>query len=158
MLAVHESNTTINKVGDASGKRIGVAGQTTYESYLNHSLVIDVPNTIPFEYRISNADIRPYAGEQLVLEDLKLGDGVRLDAAISAMPLLGVARQYGYPIKMIEDPLFHEPLALTIEKGSPKLLAKVNQILTRLRTSGELADLSRQWHGSDLTSPLQSMK
>jgi polar amino acid transport system substrate-binding protein len=121
-------------------------------------LVIDVPNAIPFEYRISDANIRPYAGEQLVLEDLRLGDGIRLDAAISAMPLLEVARQYGYPIRVIEDPLFHEPLALAIEKGSPKLLTRINEILARLRTSGELAELSKQWHGADLTSPLQSMK
>ncbi|PHP67837.1 amino acid ABC transporter substrate-binding protein [Zhengella mangrovi] len=153
MLAVHQANKTINHVGDASGKRIGVAGQTTYESYLNQALVIDAAGAVPFEYRIADADIRPYAGEQLVLDDLKLGDGVRLDAAVSALPFLKLAQQYGYPIKVIEDPLFYEPLALAFEKGSPNLVAKTNEILARLRSSGELADLSRKWHGADLTNP-----
>ena len=85
-LVVHKDNTTISTPADASGKTIGVGVATTYENYLKKDLVIDAKGAPSFEYQINDAKIRTYDTDLLALDDLRLGDGVRLDAVVTALP------------------------------------------------------------------------
>jgi polar amino acid transport system substrate-binding protein len=150
-LAVHADNQDIATPADASGKAIGVGVATTYENYLKGDLVIDAEGAPPFDYLIADANIRTYDTDLLALDDLRLGDGVRLDAALTALPTIMEAVDKGYPIKVVGDPVFLEPLSVAIDKGDPELGAKLAEIVSAMRDDGTLSELSMKWYGADLT-------
>lgn len=151
-LAVHRDNTTITRPQDASGKRIGVAQAATYESYLRKELRIDAQNVPPFSFVIDDAIIKTYETDLLALDDLRLGDGVRLDAVLTALPTILGAVKLGYPLKVVGEPLFKEPLAVAIDKGDPEFGQKIREIVEAMRADGTLKRLSEKWYGTDLSS------
>lgn len=151
-LVVNKANTTIKKPEDASGKAIGVGVATTYENYLKHNLEIDAKGAPPFKYRIDHADIHTYDTDTLALDDLRLGDGVRLDAVITALPTILQAQKAGYPIKVVGKPLFMEPLSVATDKGDPAFDAKIASIVKAMHEDGTLTKLSKKWYGVDLTT------
>ena len=151
-LAVNEANDTIKSAEDASGKAIGVGVATTYENYLKKDLEIDAEGAPPFDYVIDDADIRTYDTDTLALDDLRLGDGVRLDAVITALPTILEAQKAGYPIKVVGDPLFLEPLSVATDKGDPEFDAKIAEIVEAMHEDGTLSKLSEKWYGADLTT------
>src|SRR5690606_4541777 len=128
-LAVHESNSSIENPEDAGGMAIGVGVATTYENYLNRNLEIDAVDAPPFEYVIENPDIHTYDTDTLALDDLRLGDGVRLDAVMTALPTILEAQKAGYPIRVVGEPLFLEPLSVATDKGDPEFDAKLAEIV-----------------------------
>jgi polar amino acid transport system substrate-binding protein len=150
-LVVHADNTSIAAPADASGKTIGVGVATTYENYLKQDLVIDAEGAPPFEYQIDEPDIQTYDTDLLALDDLRLGDGMRLDAAVTALPTATGAIDQGYPLKIVGDPLFLEPLAVAIDKGDPEFSAKIAEIVEAMRQDDTLSELSLKWYGADLT-------
>jgi polar amino acid transport system substrate-binding protein len=150
-LVVHNDNRDITSPELASGKAIGVGIATTYESYLRHSLEIDVPWAPEFDYLIAEPRIHTYDTDQLALDDLKLGDGTKLDAVITALPTALAAIRSGYPLKIIGGPLFLEPLAVAIDKGDPDFGARLKQIVADMHRDGTLSRLSRRWYDADLT-------
>jgi polar amino acid transport system substrate-binding protein len=150
-LAVHADNTTITEPAAASGKTIGVGVATTYENYLKKDLVIDAEGAPPFEYQIDEANIQTYDTDLLALDDLRLGDGVRLDAAVTALPTIMDAIKQGYPLKVVGEPLFLEPLSVAIDKGDPEFAAKLAEIVESMHEDGTLSELSMKWYGADLT-------
>ena len=150
-LAVHADNTDISEPADAAGKTIGVGIATTYEQYLKKELVIDAVGAPPFEYQIEGADIRTYDTDLLAVDDLRLGDGVRLDGVITALPTVAGAIDQGFPLKIVGDPLFLEPLAVAIDKGDPEWGARLAEIVEEMHADGTLAELSEKWYGADLT-------
>ncbi|MFQ5623253.1 MAG: transporter substrate-binding domain-containing protein [Paracoccaceae bacterium] len=150
-LVVHKDNTSINSAADASGKAIGVGTATTYENYLKKNLEIDAVGTPPFTYQIDDADIHTYDTDSLALDDLRLGDGVRLDAVITALPTAAEAIKAGYPLKIVGEPLFMEPLSVAIDKGDPELGAKIAEIVQAMHEDGTLSALSDKFYGVDLT-------
>jgi polar amino acid transport system substrate-binding protein len=150
--AVHESNTDITDVStDLDGKRIGVCGACTYEAYLEHSL--NIPGE--YEYVVENAQIKTYDTDSSAVQDLALGDGVRLDAVMSSLYVLKEARDSGTPIKVVGDPLFYEPLAAAIDKEAPSdpkpFVDEVSSIIEEMHKDGTLTELSEKWYGIDLT-------
>jgi len=152
-VAVHKDNTTINSAKDLSGKRIGVEVATTYEAYLNRNLVIDAQGAPPVVYKVDNPVVTPYESEPLAFEDLKLGDGVRLDAVVAGLLTITDQIKNGGPYKVVGEPLFDEPIAVAIDKGDPELAAKVVEIIDAMRADGTLEALSQKWLGADVTKP-----
>jgi polar amino acid transport system substrate-binding protein len=152
-LAVNTANTTINTPADASGKRIGVGAATTYENYLHGDLAIEAEGAPPFEFVIKDAKVQSYDTDVPALDDLKLGDGTRLDAAMTALPTIQAAIKNGYPLRVVGAPLYYEPLAVAIEKGDPELKAKLAEIVKAMQDDGTLTSLSMKWYGVDLTKP-----
>jgi polar amino acid transport system substrate-binding protein len=150
-LAVHADNTAITEPAAASGRTIGVGVATTYENYLKKDLAIDAEGAPSFEYQIEDANIQTYDTDLLALDDLRLGDGVRLDAAITALPTILDAIKQGYPLKIVGDPLFLEPLSVAIDKGDPEFATKLAEIVDSMHEDGALSELSRKWYGADLT-------
>jgi polar amino acid transport system substrate-binding protein len=151
-VAVHEDNTDITDVEtDLDGKTIGVCGACTYEFYLDGTL--NIPGD--YDFVIDNPQIKTYDTDSSAIQDLALGDGVRLDAAMSSLTTLKQAEESGTPIKIVGDPLYYEPLAVAIDKeapGNPKPLAKeVNKIVEEMHEDGTLTELSKKWYGYDLT-------
>lgn len=150
--AVHEENTTFERVEDLSGKRIGVCGACTYEFYLDKTLVIE-GETI--EFLVDDAQIVTYDTDADAIQDLALGDGVRLDAVLSALPTLVEAQKSGVPIKLLGDPVFYEPLAVAIDRAAPQdptsFVEAVDKIIGEMHADGTLTKLSMKWYGVDLT-------
>ena len=151
-LAVNKANTSYSQPSDLDGKKIGVCGDCTYEKYLEHTLQIPGYN---ISFKITNPQIHTYDTDTTAIADLSLGDGVRLDAVMSAIPTLDQAIKQGKPIKLLDGPLFFEPLAVAIDKSSTldpaSLLSRVSQIVTQMHQDGTLSQMSMHWYGEDLT-------
>jgi len=157
--AVHKDNTTIKSLKDLAGKHIGVGTETTYDRYLNKDLEL-VGAKIEYQ-DWSAGKITTYPTDANAIEDLALGDGVRIDALITAKPTIFEAIKAGCgggcPLKMLGDPAFYEILSFALDKSRPNsesLLKKLNEILTSMYKDGTLKDLSMQFYGQNLIPKL----
>ncbi|MBN1660320.1 MAG: transporter substrate-binding domain-containing protein [Anaerolineae bacterium] len=151
--AVHKDNTSIKDVSDLSGKTVGLGTATTYEAYLDGSLAI-MGGEIMYDPP-SGITVQPYATDAESIEDLSLGDGVRLDAVMSAQPTIQNAIDSGLPLKYVGTPAFYEPLAFALDKSRGKsdaMLARLNEILAEMHGDGTLTALSTEFYGIDLTT------
>jgi polar amino acid transport system substrate-binding protein len=153
--AVHEDATYSDVTTDLDGKRVGVCGACSYDFFLQKTLHIQIPG-YEFDYVIDDADIRTYDTDTTAIRDLSLGDGVRLDAVISALPTLQEAIDSGEPIKILGEPLFYEPLAVAIDRQAPldpaSLVDEVSRIVDEMHSDGTLTELSMKWYDEDLTT------
>ena len=155
--AVHKDNTSVKSTGDLNGKTIGVCGGCTYEYYLDKTLKIDAGGTPSFDFQVTAGKLRTYETDTNVFDDLKLGDGVRLDALLSALPTIQEAIKNRYPFRVVGEPVFYEPLAVAIDKGDPEFAAKVTQIIEAMHADGTLTQLSKKWYGVDYTKVAPAM-
>jgi polar amino acid transport system substrate-binding protein len=153
-VAVHADNTDITDVEtDLDGKKIGVCSGCTYDFYLEKTL--DIPGE-EIEFVIDDAEIKGYDTDSSAINDLEIGDGRRLDAAISATPTLEGAVDKGKAIKIVDDPVFYEPLAVAIDRNAPEdpqpLVDAISAIIEEMHADGTLTELSMKWYGTDLTT------
>lgn len=149
--AVHK-DSKIDSLDDLNGKVIGTCGGCTYHSYLLKDLEIDAEGAPPFEYQVTAKEIKTYETDTHAFDDLRLGDGVRLDAVFSALPTIKEAIESGYPMKVVGKPAFYEPLSVATDKGDPEFDAKIADIVSAMKADGTLTELSEKWYGVDLTS------
>lgn len=149
--AVHE-DSSVSSLADLNGKTIGVCGGCTYEQYLTKELVIDAEGAPEFSFDVEAGELRSYETDTNAFDDLRLGDGARLDAVLSAQPTIQEAMKNGYPFKLVGDPVFYEPLAVATDKGDPEFDAKIAEIVDAMRADGTLTELSEKWYGVDYTT------
>jgi polar amino acid transport system substrate-binding protein len=153
-VAVHSENSDIQDTeNDLDGKRIGVCVECSYQFYLEKDL--NIPGESP-EYVIDDAQIKKYDTDSTAIQELAVGDGVRLDAVMSALPTLEGAIDNDVPIKIVGDPLFYEPLGVAVDKESPEdpkaFFEEVSSIVEEMHADGTLTELSKKWYdGTDLT-------
>ena len=147
-VGVHKSSK-ISTVAGLSGKKVGTGTGTTFELYLQGDLSIDAAGAPAFKYQISNPTIKSYETSTIALDDLRLGDGVRLDGVVSSLPVFLEAIENGYPIKVVGQPIFYEPLSVTIDLGDHELNSKLEKIITAMRKDGTLSKISVKWYGVD---------
>ena len=151
-LAVNRKNTTIHSPADLTGKNVGVCGGCTYEQYLRGTLRIPGYH---INFQVHGAQIVTYETDTLAIEDLALGDCVRLCAAFSAIPTLQGAIDSGLDIKLLGKPLYYEPLAVAVDKESSldptSFVQKLSSIIEAMHKDGTLSRLSKKWYGTDLT-------
>jgi polar amino acid transport system substrate-binding protein len=152
-LFVYKDNQTFTQPSDLSGKKIGVCAGCTYEFYLQGSLLIPGEN---IKFDIKDADIVGYDTEIPALQDLALGDGVRLDAVLTGVPLGQSMIAQGMPIRQLDGPVFTEYLAAVLDKKSSKdpvaLVRQVSQIVQHMHDDGTLLSLSKHYYGLDFTT------
>jgi peptide/nickel transport system substrate-binding protein len=101
--------------------------------------------------------VQPYSTDAEAIEDLSLGDGVRLDAVMSAQPTIQNAIDEGKPLKYVGTPAFYEPLAFSLDKArgpSDNMLSELNDIIADMHEDGTLTELSMKWYGIDITTPI----
>lgn len=152
--AVHTDNTSFKTVEDLEGATIGVGTETTYERWLNKDLTIAIAGYDVVYADWEAGEVRPYSTDSEAIQDLALGDGVRLDAAMSAVPTLQEAIDTGQPLKLLGEPAFYEPLCFALDKArgpSEEMLVKLNEIVAEMHADGTLTELSMQFYGEDLT-------
>lgn len=147
-VVVHKQSG-VTRISELSGKKVGTGTSTTYESYLQKNLSMEADGAPKFTYQIDNPEIVSYENSLIALDDLRLGNGARLDAVISSMPSIMAAISKGYPIKVIGDPLFYEPLAVSIDLGDAEFDSKLQDIINWMHKDGSLSAFSKKWYGVD---------
>jgi polar amino acid transport system substrate-binding protein len=153
VFAIHKDNSDIMSVEDLSGKVVGLGTATTYESWLNGTLSI-LGGEVMYDPP-AGIEVKPYTTDSEAVQDLALGDGVRLDAVMSAQPTIEEAMNSGVPLKYLGTPAFYEPLVFSLDKGrgtSGKMVAKLDEILDEMHSDGTLTELSLKWYGIDITT------
>ncbi len=154
---VYKDNTTYKQPSDLSGKKIGACTGCTYDAYLAGNLQIpgETINLV-----VQNAQFVGYETDLNALQDLALGDGVRLDAVLTAQPTGAGAIKDGLPLRQLGDPVFFEYLAGAVDKASTPdpvpFLKQVSDIIQGLNSDGTLLQLSQKYYGIDLTTAAAS--
>jgi polar amino acid transport system substrate-binding protein len=109
-----------------------------------------------FEFVIKDPVIVGYDVDIPALEDLALGDGVELDAALVAQPTGKKAIENGMPIKQLGKPVFLEYMAAAIDKKSRlnpiSFVLKVSEIIQQMHKDGTLVKLSKKHYGQNFTT------
>jgi peptide/nickel transport system substrate-binding protein len=152
-IAVHTDNTDIQTVEDVSGKNLGLGAATTYLDWFNGTLAM-LGGEVVYDPP-SGVNIVEYSTDAEAIQDLALGDGVRLDAVMSAQPTIQNAIDEGLPLKYVGTPAFYEPLVFALDKArgpSDAMLAELNNILAAMHEDGTLTELSLKWYGVDITT------
>ncbi len=147
-VAVH-NDSKAKSFKDLDGKVVAATTTSTYELYLKKDLTIDAEGVPAFEYQINPGTIRSLDNVNTALDDLRLGDGVRLSAVVGSLPSFMEAKKNGYPIKILGEPVFYEPLSVAIENGDAELAAKISAAVESMKADGTLAKLSVKWYGVD---------
>lgn len=152
VFAVHK-DAAGTKLADLNDKVIGVEAGTTSEDYINRRLKIDGADVPAFTYDVTPAEVKTYGDSMGPLDDLRMGNGVRLNATLSALPTIVAAINNGYPIVRVEGkPAYYEPLAIAVDKGDEAFNSELSKIVADMKTDGTLKQLSQKWYGTDLTA------
>jgi polar amino acid transport system substrate-binding protein len=150
---VHKDNTTLSQPSDLSGKKVGACSGCTYDAYIAGTLTIPGEK---FDYVVKDAQFTGYETDINALQDLALGDGVRLDGVLTALPTGAGAIADGLPLKQLGEPVYFEYLAGAVDKASTKdpvsFVKKVTEILQQMHSDGTLIKLSEEFYGLDLAS------
>jgi polar amino acid transport system substrate-binding protein len=154
---VHTDNTSFTQPSDLSGKIVGAASGTTYDAYIAGTLSIP-GETINFV--VQDVEFMGYDTDLYALQDLTLGDGIRLDAVLTAQPTGAGEINNGQPFKQLGESVFFEYLAGAIDKASTPdpvpFVKKVSEVIQGLNSDGTLAQFSNKYYGLDLTTAAAS--
>jgi len=157
--AVHKNNTSFKKLADLAGKNVGVGTETTNDRYLHRELKIE-------DVTITYQDWEPgkvatYPTDANAIEDLSLGDGVRLDAVFTSRQTLAEAIRSGCgkgcPLKMLGEPPYYEPLSFALDQSradQESLLKKLNEVIQSMYDDGTLVKLSEHYFHTNLIPKL----
>lgn len=152
VFAVHK-DAAGTKAADLNDKIIGVEAGTTSEDYINRRLKIDAADVPAFTYDVTPGEVKTYGDSMGPLDDLRMGNGVRLNATLSALPTIVAAVKNGYPIVRVEGkPAYYEPLAIAVDKGDEAFNSALTKTVAEMKADGTLKQLSEKWYGADLTS------
>lgn len=149
-IAVH-TDSPFEQISDLNDKEVGAGTATTFELYLQHDLQIDAEGVPAFEYQLT-AKNKSYKDSTAAMDDLRLGDGVRLNGMVGSLPAILAAIEANYPLRVLGNPVFYEPLALAIDRGDAEFNDKLAEILTAMKSDGTLSKLSVKWYGIDYSS------
>jgi polar amino acid transport system substrate-binding protein len=147
-LIVHRDETRIQSIADIAGKRIGVGLGSTYESYLDKSLVI--AGAAPVEFPFQDAIAVP-GDEAVNFRNLALGAGLRLDAVIADLATAKAYIAATGKLKLVGTALYGEPNAVATDQGDPEWDTALAAIIAELKQDGTLARLSRKYFDADIT-------
>ena len=151
VFAVHKDAAGA-KAADLNDKIIGVEAGTTSEDYITRRLKIDAADVPAFTYDVTPGEVKTYGDSMGPLDDLRMGNGVRLNATLSALPTVVAAVKNGYPIVRVEGkPAYYEPLAIAVDKGDEAFNSELSKAIAQMKADGTLKQLSEKWYGADLT-------
>jgi len=150
-VAVHKDSKA-KSFADLDGKVIAATTSSTYELYLKKDLSIDAEDVPAFTYQLKPGEIKSLDNVNTSLDDLRLGDGVRLSAVVGSLPSFLEAQKNGYPIRVLGDPVFYEPLSVAIENGDDELAGKISDAVKAMQGDGTLSALSKKWYGVDYSA------
>ncbi|MER9350505.1 transporter substrate-binding domain-containing protein [Mesorhizobium sp. M0227] len=145
-VAVVHKDSKATKLSDLDGKVVGVASGNTQQLYANHNLVPDWLGAKPIEYKFKVGQLKTYESTNIAFDDLRLGDGVRLDAVLADGTIADNAIKAGYPIKVLGDPLYSAPGAIPVQLGDKEFSEKISTAVESMKADGTLSKLSKKWY------------
>lgn len=155
---VHKDNNSISSAADLAGKKIGVCTGCTYDAYLQGSL--EIPGQ-KIDFLVKNPKVFGYNVDTPALQDLALGDGVKLDAVLTAVQTGLQFIESGGAIKQVGDPVFTEYLAVAMDKqgnlSSVALALKITEIIQQMHADGTLSKLSIEYYGGDYATSVSKI-
>lgn len=134
-IIVSSENTSISKLEDFKGKKIGVGLGTNDETYLRD---VAIPKVGDFEIVTYNDAITS-------LLDLKTG---RIDATINNIfAIKPQVDKNGLKVKTVGEPIKEDFAGMAIRKGNQELLDAVNKALTDIKKDGTYKNIFLKWFG-----------
>lgn len=116
---VVHAESSIQSEEDLDGKIIGVETGTASEDFINRRLEIDAPGLPPVQYNLEPGEVRTFPDSMMPFDDLRLGNGVRLDAVIAPEQTAQNAVRNGYPVRILEGVYpFRSPAVVIADKAT----------------------------------------
>ncbi len=155
LAACQQGSADITSLDDLAGETVCVGEATTYLDWIEGSLtlpesageVAEVPEGM--EATTLTTDIDCATAWQAGRTDEFAG-------WLTALPTAQGAIDDGFPVKLVGDPVFYEPLAVGFDKAvedNDSLVAAVDAIIGQMHADGTLTELSEKWYdGTDLTT------
>lgn len=147
--AIVHKDSKVTKLSDLEGKVVGVSAGTTPEAYANHNFTPSWLNARPITYQFKPGEVKTYGSSNIAFDDLRLGDGVRLDAVLADTTLANDAIKAGYPLKILEPALYNSPGDVVVQHGDKEFSEKVAAAIKKMQDDGTLTKLSLKWYGAD---------
>jgi polar amino acid transport system substrate-binding protein len=148
VLTVHRADTRIHSAADLSGRRVGVGVGSSYERYIEKSLVI--PGTPPIVFPFHDVMVIP-GDESVNFQNLALGPGLRLDAIVSDFATAHAFIESTKALKIVGPVLYAEPNMIATERGDPEWDRTLAQTIEALRADGTLKRIAARWFAQDIT-------
>ncbi|MER8421226.1 transporter substrate-binding domain-containing protein [Mesorhizobium sp. M1329] len=148
-VAIVHKDSKATKPADLEGKVVGVSAGSDTEAYVNHKLTPAWVNASPVEYQFKPGQVKTYGSANIAFDDLRLGDGVRLDAIANDEFQTDDAIKAGYPFRILEPALFYAPGAIAVSKDDKEFSDKIAAAMKEMKDNGTLTKLSIKWYGKD---------
>jgi polar amino acid transport system substrate-binding protein len=152
MAAVADSD--IASLDDLAGETVCAGEATTYLSWMEGDLslppeageIAEVPDGMESTTLPTDIDCA---------EAWRSGRTDDFAGWLTALPTAQGAIDEDYPVKLVGDPVFYEPLAVAFDlaaEGGDSLVGAVDEIIGQMHEDGTLTSLSETWYeGVDLT-------
>jgi ABC-type amino acid transport substrate-binding protein len=149
-----DSGGEIDSLEDLAGQTICVGEATTYLFWIEGTLnlpeeageIADVPEGMEATTLPTDIDCA---------EAWRGGRTDDFQGWLTALPTAQGAIDEGYPVKLVGEPVFYEPLAVAFDGSvddNDSLVEAVDQIVADMHADGTLTELSEKWYdGVDLT-------
>jgi len=143
-----------DSVEDLAGQAVCVGESTTYLFWIDGTLslpegsgeIAEVPEGMEATTLPTDIDCA---------EAWRSGRTDEFQGWLTALPTAQGAIDEDYPVRLVGDPVFYEPLAVAFDGSvddNDSLVAAVDQIVGDMHADGTLSDLSDQWYeGIDYT-------
>jgi ABC-type amino acid transport substrate-binding protein len=149
VLAACQSTDTSNiqSVDDLAGETVCVGAATTYLFWIDGTL------SLP-EGSGEIAEVPEGMEATTLPTDIDCAEawrGGRIDFLgwLTALPTAQGAIDEGYPVRLVGDPVFYEPIGVAFDKAvedNDSLVAAVDAIVGEMHADGTLTSLSEQWY------------
>ena len=133
VIAHHRTEFGITDLASLSGKHVGVVKGHPADIFMSSQTTA------------KNVTIERYSS---IDEALGFLNRREIDAVVGDEILLNYSSVESYPNTNIMNTIINKySYAVAVRKGDAKLLAKINETISRMKSSGELAQLEAQWVG-----------
>ena len=149
------ADSDIESVDDLAGQTVCAGESTTYVFWIEGTLnlpeeagdIAEVPEGMTSTTFPTDLDCA---------EAWRSGRTDDFQGWLTALPTAQGAIDEGYPVKLVGDPVFYEPLGVAFDKAAEdndSLVEAVDQIVGEMHEDGTLTSLSEEWYeGTDLTT------
>lgn len=149
------ADSDVSSIDDLAGQTVCVGESTTYLFWIDGTL------TLPSEAG-DVADVPEGMESTTFPTDIDCAEAWRsgrtddFQGWLTALPTAQGAIDGDYPVTLIGDPVFYEPLAVAFDgsvEGNESLVATVDEIIGQMHEDGTLTSMSEEWYeGLDYTT------
>jgi len=148
VVAVVPTDSKAKELSDLNGAIVGVTTSTLEEQYLNQTLTPNWIGAKPIEFKFKAGQVKAYPSANIAFDDLRLGDGIRLNAVVTDQESAATAIKSEYPVRVLGT-LFSAPGAISMMKVDNEFREKISAAIKSMKDDGTLSKISMKWYGAD---------